>query len=79
MRSLIALMLCLGLLACSDGTSAFPVTSSGQEALGNNVHLVRLNEGNIRAYGRNLPQRKRKQRPFPVLPSGTTEWDLAIF
>ena len=74
MRSVIALMLCLGLLACSDGTSEFPVTSSGQEALGDNVHLVRLNEGNIRTYGRNLPQRQPEAETLP----GPGGWNYRV-
>jgi polysaccharide export outer membrane protein len=74
MRSVIALLLCLGLLACSDGTSAFPVTSSGQEALGDNVHLVRLNEGNIRSYGRNLTQRQPEAATLP----GPAQWNYRV-
>jgi polysaccharide export outer membrane protein len=74
MRSVIALLLCLGLLACSDGTSTFPVTSSGQEALGDNVHLVRLNEGNIRSYGRNLTQRQPEAATLP----GPAQWNYRV-
>jgi polysaccharide export outer membrane protein len=74
MRFLIAFMIGLGLSACSDGASEFPVTSNGQEGLGKNVFLVHLNDQNIRTFRRSVSQRQPEVEALP----GPAYWNYRV-
>ncbi len=74
MRFLIALLFGLGLTACADGVSEFPVASSAQDALAENVFVVRLNAENIRSFRRELSQPQDDAQRLP----GAASWNYRV-
>lgn len=66
MRFLIALICGLGLSACADGSSRFPVMSENQAALDKGVSLIRLDEGNISTFNRDVSPPQRTSPPGPA-------------
>lgn len=66
MRFLIALIFGFGTLACTDGSSNFPVTSQEQAALDENVSLVRLDEENIGAFNKVVTPTQVARLPGPA-------------
>jgi polysaccharide export outer membrane protein len=74
MRSVYAVILGLGLSACADGASEFPVTLSAQQALDNNVVIVRLDEENIGSFSG-----ERSQPPtMEGRLSGQASWNYTV-
>lgn len=59
MRRLLFGSICLALASCTDGFTTFPVTKEAQQALTENVTIVRLDESNIASFSRSAlgPQR----------------------
>jgi len=59
MRRLILGSICVALAACSDGFTTFPVTKEAQQALAENVTVIRLDQTNIASFSRSArgPQR----------------------
>lgn len=72
MRFLIALICGLGLSACADGSSRFPVTSENQAALDEGVSLIRLDERNISAFNGAVSQPQSANMPGPA------RWDYRV-
>ena len=65
MRFLIALLFGLGLTACADGVSEFPVASSAQDSLTDSVSIVRLSAENIGSFRRELAQPQENVAGLP--------------
>jgi len=80
MRFLISLILGLGLSACADGASEFPVTLSGQEALGENVTLINLNEENIAVFRQGVSFRREILQALTETESlpGPARWNYLV-
>ena len=74
MRFLIVLIIGLGLAACADGASEFPVTSSAQDGLGDNVTLVRLTPENIVYFTREVAQPLVQNEALP----GPARWTYRV-
>jgi len=74
MRFIIAVIVSLGLSACVDGASVFPVTSSAQDDLDENVTLVRLTAENIGYYKREVSQPQIGDGGLP----GSATWTYRV-
>ncbi|KQI71370.1 sugar ABC transporter substrate-binding protein [Loktanella sp. 5RATIMAR09] len=74
MRFLIALLIGLGLAACTDGVSEFPVAPSAQDALSEDVVVIQLNAENIRSFRRQLAQSTEDAQRLP----GSVAWNYRV-
>jgi polysaccharide export outer membrane protein len=74
MRYLYAVIVGLGLSACADGASEFPVTPSAQQALDNEVVIVRLDEENIGSFSGERSQSPTMEGSLP----GQAPWNYTV-
>ncbi|MCC5989618.1 MAG: polysaccharide biosynthesis/export family protein [Pararhodobacter sp.] len=64
LRPFMAVALVLGLVACTDGHVAFPVTEAAQRAVTEEVEIIRLDSSNIASFSR--PSRGHSATSLPL-------------